>query len=450
MRLAWPVLAEEILNLLVGFTEWWLAGHFFEGTQYKAAMTLAMYALWVTPSLFSAVAIGTTALTARFIGAGEPDRARHVLHQSLLVGGLLSVLVTAGVLAWSEDFVAAMNYRDDAAARAIEYLAILAVVVPAIMFEQVVIAGLRGAGDTVSGLVAKVGVNVVNAIVSAGCVVGWGLFPQIGWRGLALGAASGHVVGALILLVILLRGRAGLRLRLSDFRPDRDLIRRLLRVGLPGGFDVLAVVACHLAYLAIISRLGPLAAGGHGLGVQLESLVYSAGAAFYVAAATLTGQFLGAGDPQRAAQAVRTTGLIAIVYYSVAGLGLFFGGHLLTGFFTGPEDAGTAMLAADYLRIVSFSLPSLAIVMVLTGALRGAGDTRWPVMMTFVGLVFVRVCGACFLAWPEVPLFATGIVLPGLDLNVYGAWYAMVADVVLRSVLFVARFAQGGWKRVKV
>ena len=135
-RLAGPVLAEEVLNLLVGFTEWWLAGHFFEGPQYKAAMTLAMYALWVIPSLFSAVAIGATALTARCIGAGEPDRARGVLHQSLLVGGLFAVLVTTAVMAGGGRFVALMNYHGEAATLAGEYLAILACVVPAIMFED--------------------------------------------------------------------------------------------------------------------------------------------------------------------------------------------------------------------------------------------------------------------------------------------------------------------------
>jgi len=102
------------------------------------------------------------------------------------------------------------------------------------------------------------------------------------------------------------------------------------------------------------------------------------------------------------------------------------------------------------MRIVAFATPPLAVAMILTGALRGAGDTRWPLVVTFIGFLGIRIPFAYLLAWDEIhlPLFDYTII--GFGLGVAGAWYAMVAEVVLRAVLIVYRFWHGGWKRIKV
>jgi Na+-driven multidrug efflux pump len=102
------------------------------------------------------------------------------------------------------------------------------------------------------------------------------------------------------------------------------------------------------------------------------------------------------------------------------------------------------------LKIVAISQPSLALSMVLSGALRGAGDTRWPLAFTFIGFLVVRIPLAYVLAWSEIPLPAFGVIVRGFGLGVIGAWYAMVADVILRSLLVLTRFLHGGWKRVRV
>jgi Na+-driven multidrug efflux pump len=172
------------------------------------------------------------------------------------------------------------------------------------MAEQVGIACLRGAGDTLTGFIAMSVVNVVNVAVSGSLVSGWGPFPQLGWIGLAIGAASGYGVACGLILAILIRGRAGLRLRWSRMRPDRDLIRRILRIGVPAGVDMTAIVLCHLWFLTIVISLGILEAAAHSLAIRIESLAYLPGTAFQVAAATMTGQSLGAGDHRRASRSV--------------------------------------------------------------------------------------------------------------------------------------------------
>ena len=224
----------------------------------------------------------------------------------------------------------------------------------------------------------------------------------------------------------------------------------MLRVGIPAGADILIVLGCHLAYLAIINRLGDADAAAHGLGLQIEALSYLPGSAFAVAAATMAGQFLGAGNPRRATRGVVAACLVGGSIMTLAGTVFYFGGHVLTTFFTGNWHDPTGVYAAALLRIVAVSAPSLAVTMILTGALRGAGDTVWPLVFTLAGLLCVRLPGACWMAWDTVPIPLLGLSLTGLGWGVAGAWCAMVADVVLRSVLVLIRFEQGGWQRVRV
>ena len=400
--------------------------------------------------MFAAVAIGATALIARFVGAGDRDAARRVAHQALLLGLVLTFVVLAAVLLGGRSLVHIMQLEGRAAELAVRYIWILTPVIPAIMLEQVGVACLRGAGDTVSGFVAKSIVNVVNLVVSALLVVGPGNIPKLGWEGLAIGTACGHGLGGLLVLGLLIRGRAGMRLELAGMRPDRELIRRLWRIGMPGGVDVLAVLGCHFVYLAIINSLGVAAAAAHGLGVQIEALAYLTCYAFHVAASTMTGQLLGAGESRRATRCAIEACFVGGAMLTAAALVFYFAGAWLAGFFTGDIHDPTAMAAGKLLKIVAFSTPPLAVMMVLTGSLRGAGDTRWPLVVTFVGLIAVRLPLACWFAWESFQVPGLDITVTGLGLGVAGAWWAMVIDVVLRSILLIYRFWQGRWKEMAV
>jgi putative MATE family efflux protein len=449
--LALPVLAEESLNLAVGYTDWFLAGRMLPGEEPKAAMGLMAYVMWLLPSLFSFVSIGATALVARFVGARDFRNATHATTQALLLGAGLAVVGIVLTVALAGPFVHAMQLRGETAALALRYIRIVTWGIPAIMLEYVGTACLRGAGDTVSGLVARVVLNLVNIVLSISLVAGLWFFPKLGWDGIAIGTTVGHWCAGIIILALLLRGRAGLRAfsgaRLVQF--DTELMRRMLRVGMPGGIDVLSIIGCHLAYLAIINSLGTVAQAAHGLGVRIEALSYLPGSAFQVAAATLAGQSLGAANPRQAMRSVLASLLVAVVIMSAAGVVFFFWGEQLAMIFTGDQSAITE-LTGRLLKIVACATPVLAVLMVLTGALRGAGDTRWMLAITFVGLVGVRLPLACFLALSEIPIPLMGVVLPGVGLGVIGAWYAMAIDCTVRATLAAVRFRQGGWKGVRV
>jgi putative MATE family efflux protein len=450
VRLALPVLAGHLLDMFVGFTDTWLTGNYLATPEHLAAMNLVAYLLWLMVSLFSLVSIGTTALVARFVGAEDWRLARHIANQALFLGALVCVLPLVLVAVIGRPLVASLGLHDDAAALTLRYLWLVLPAVPAIMLEQVGTAALRGAGDTVTGMVAMIVTNAVDILASFALVRGLGPIPALGWDGLAIGTTIGYYAGGLIILVRLARGRAGIKIERHLLRPDPSLIRRMLRISLPGGIDILSMIGCHLIFVRIVNALGNVPAAAHGIAIKIESLSFMPGAAFQIAAATMVGQLLGARQSHRAAHTIyvacATTGAIMCTIGAV----LFVAADWLGAQFVSSDQVAIGEQASELVRIVCLSQPALAVLMVLTGAMRGAGDTRWPLAFTFVGFVVVRIPLGLALAWSEITLPWSGAVVKLFDLGIRGAWYAMVIDLYIRCAMAIGRFLHGGWKRVEV
>lgn len=448
--LSLPVLAEQLLHLLVGLADLTITGRLLEGASYVAGMTLVIYLVWLLGMLFAFVATGATPLTARFTGAEDHDMANRVMNQSILVGLVWAAVLMAIGFPLSEPVIELMGLSGPSADAAARYLFIELCVLPAIMIERVGVACLRGAGDTMSGLLTMVFVNVVNIGVSLLLVTGaGGAFEPLGWDGVALGTAAGHVTGATILLAMLAGGRAGYRLRPSLLKPDWSIIGRLLKIGIPGGMEALLLVVCNLAYLRIVLRLGDVAAAAHGVTIQVEALAFMPGGAFQIAASTMAGQYLGAQDPQRATRSAWVACTAALVLMCLAGLVFWFYSEPLIGLFLKDKPEVVA-LASRLLRVIALAMPPLAIGMVLSGALRGAGDTRWPLLITVCSMGLIRLPLATYLAQDTVVVPFLGMTVAGAGLGAVGAWCGAATDLFVRSALLTARFVQGGWKRIDV
>jgi putative MATE family efflux protein len=445
-----PVLLEQILHILVGFTDLWLTGNFLQNEAYVAAMTLMIYALWLVGNVFGFVALGSTALIARFAGARDHRMVDRVMNQSITSGLIWSVMLIALTLPLAGYFPIVMGLKGLAAEAAQSYLRIEICVLPAVMVERVAVACLRGAGDMVSGLAVMAIVNLINMVASYSLCRGVGPLPELGWNGVALGTAIGHCCGATILLILLACGRAGFHLRLTALRPDWGLIRRILRIGIPGGIDVLLVSICHLIYLRIVLSLGDVAAAAHGVAIQVEALGYMPGGAFQISAATMAGQYIGARDLVRARSSVVMACIVATGVMVVAGVFFYIAAVPLASMFLKGASREVIPLAAELLRVVAYAMGPLALVMVLVGALRGAGDTRWPLALNLIGIVFFRVPLALYLSHSTITLPILDYTFHGAGLGVVGAWYAAVTDIVVRCVLLLLRFRHDAWERIDV
>jgi putative MATE family efflux protein len=451
LALALPALAQQYLHLLVQWSDQFLADRFelpdpARRKAYLAALTTAGYLYWFVSSYTILVSVGATALVARLVGAGDRAAANQATGQAVVLAVAFGLVASAAGLLGLPLLVSALGLTGDAAADAVAFLTPLAVLLPFQITESALAACLAGAGDTKTGLKVLGGVAVLNVPLAWGLSFGAGL----GFVGIALGTGLSHVVGCLILAALLARGRSGLRLTLAELRPDRGLMTRLLRVSVPAGFDSLSIAVCQLWFLSLVNRLGDDAAAAHGIALRWEALGYLAGGAFGTAAMALVGQNLGGRDPRRAAHLGWAAFALGCGVMTAMGILFFALADPMFRVFAHEQQSRPVVEAGvPVLRLIAFAMPALAGQIIFLAALRGAGDARVPVLLNWTGFLGVRMPLAYLLTRPVVDLGPLGTV-PGYDIGLFGAWVAMCADLWVRGVFFVVRFASGKWKTIEV
>jgi putative MATE family efflux protein len=449
------VLVQQLLILSVSVSDRYLSGHLRaddseELLAAQAAQTTAEYLAWFVSSYAVLVSAGSTALVARFVGAGDGAGATRATGQAILLGGCLGVAGTAVGLAGLPALLELLQLRGAAAALAGAYLRPVFTLLVFQLVEQAGIACLVGAGDTLTGMVVLGGVAVLNVPLAWACFYGVGPVPGLGFTGIAVGTALSHTIGAVAVLTVLACGRAGLRLRPALLLPDADLLRRLLRVSLPAGADSLSVAAGQLCFVGIVNGLGVAASGAHGIALRWEALGYLSGGAFGTAAMALVGQNLGAARPDRATRSGWTAFALGGTVMSLMGAVFFtFAPAMFRLFCPDPGQRPIIDAGVPVLKLVAFAMPALASCIIFTGALRGAGDTRVPVLFTWVGFFAVRIPLAYLLTRDRLDLGVLGS-WPGWNLGLLGAWLAMFADLQVRGLFFMGRFFGGRWQRVRV
>lgn len=439
--LAVPVLCEQVLNLTVGLTDFYLAGTISK--EATAALGLAVTMAWLIGLMFSAVGAGATALVSRYTGEGDYRAANHFANQALAasavmgLGGLALIQASIGIVPRILNWDAATTQIAVAYVR-IDSLGYVLMSVSALGF-----ACLRGTGDTRSPLYVMLIVNAVNVVVSVSLRYGLGPLPELGYTGIATGTVVARTFGGLIVIAMLMRGRSGLKLMANELRFRADSCRRLLRIGLPAGIDGILMWTANFGFILIISKLGTgetqaAIVAAHFVGVRIEALSYLPAWAWATAAATMVGQSLGAGRPDRARKSGHLAAFQGACMCTAMGVLYFVFAEQIFGLFNASDDfAKVAEAGVPALRMLAcFQIP-LALMIIYPNALRGAGDTRYPLLFTALSMFGLRI--------PLAYLF--GVVMGG---GLVGAWIGMVSDMTVRALLNGIRFTWGGWQHVKV
>jgi putative MATE family efflux protein len=455
LALALPALAQQYLHLVVQLSDQFLAGRFplppgADREQYLSALNTAGYLYWFVSSYTVLVSVGSTALVARFVGGKDWPLANRATGQSVLLAFVLGGVGSTAALIGLPSLIEALNLTGDSAGACVSFLTPLAALLPFQITESACAACLAGAGDTKTGLKVLGLVAVLNVPLAWGLCFGVGSVEGLGFVGIALGTGFSHVVGCCTLLVVLARGRSGLKLRLAYLVPDARLIRRLLWVSVPAGVDSLSAAFCQLWFLSLVNRLGDTAAAAHGIALRWEALGFLSGGAFGTAAMALVGQNLGARDPARAARCAWTA--FALGGATMCAVGVAFvvlAVPMFRVFCPSAHLQPVIETGAPVLRLVACAMPALAAQIIFTAALRGAGDSRVPVLIGWFGFLGVRIPLAHLLTAPRVDLGPLGTA-PGWDLGLFGAWVAMCSDLWVRGTFLAVRFAGGKWRTVDV
>ncbi|MFN0131830.1 MAG: MATE family efflux transporter [Phycisphaerales bacterium] len=471
---AWPVLIDSLLSSLVGLTDTVLAAAISEPA--TDAVGSASYILWFIGLSFVALDIGATALIARAVGGRRMAVANAGVGQTFLLALASGVVLTLLVALCVPLLASTMGLKGEAGDDFRVYLYIIALNIPFMALLLAGVACLRGAGDTLRPLRAMILVNLVNITLS------WALsgvelttttfvagqpvtrtilhnpFPfDMGVAGIALGTAIAHAAGMVLVIAALVRGSHGVRLRKHRLKAHWHTMRRIARVGLPNFFEMLGMWFGNFLVILMVGWLGAGIVGAHMVAIRIESFSFQPGFAMGVAAATLAGQYLGAGSPELARRAVLRCLLVAVAIMGAMGMVFIFAPHSIVGLLTSQqthlEQVPSALFVAGLVQV------PFCIGIVLRQAMRGAGDVRVVMVITWVAtyalrLPLVYVCSGVAVPLPDC---AGGGVLanpfapylpwpPGL----MGLWVGLSIEVALRGVLFAARFLQGGWTRARV
>ena len=439
--LALPVLCEQLLNSFIGLFDTYLAGNLKSGNTVAAtsAVGLAAYVGWLSSMIAMLVGTGTTALVARYAGRGEHEEANRFANQSMTMALGLGVGLFALFFVLAPGLARYCRMTDEAFDITVNYLRTDAVGHFFMSITLVGSAALRGVGNMRTPMLIFTLINAVNVVASYSYVYGVGAFPEMGVRGIVAGTLTARIFGAALMLFVLFRGNRGVALRLHELIPLWKRVRRILRIGIPAAADGAILWSGHFIFLAIVARLaaeplGPAYFAAHIIAIRVEAFTYLPATAWAAALATMIGQSLGAEKPERAIraghEAVLQCGLLSVA----VSLGFYFGAsgifHLMTA------DELVRQVGVRPFRILALLQPTLVVAIIYIGGLRGAGDTRSPLIITVIGAIIRIPTGAFF-----------GLYLGG---GLMGAWIGMFAEMIWRAIGAAAWFVHGSWRKKRV
>jgi putative MATE family efflux protein len=456
--LAIPILIQQILVACVGLADKIFSGALPEDIVLPAmdAIGIGSYIGWFIAVAVSGVGIGAQALIARAMGGGNVSDGHKVLGQSLVLAFFWGCIVGAVLWFCAAPLGELCQLSANAKVYLVQYIRVLAVGMPACSVMTTGAMALHGSGDTFRPAAVTVVVNIVNVFVSwslSGADVRLGesaITNPFTWDlhiiGIALGTSMAYLVGGVLIVGVLLRGAKDLQLHLRDLIPDLSLFWRIAKIGIPNFLEGLSMWAANLFVLQFIGQIAakmameldgdePVAQGlqgAHVIGVQWESFSFLPGFAIGVAAGTLAGQYLGAGNEKQARKAVFACVLLAVVFMGSLGLAMMFAGHSLTSIIS--DEPVHLALVPKLLFIAGVTQVGFAVMMVIRQALKGVGDTTWTMIITTVSSWGIRLPAAWFL----------GVYL---DLGLVGIWYALCGEMIVRGALFYLRFQYGKWAK---
>lgn len=439
MLLAMPVVARMFLQMLVGVADLAMVGRISPAA--ISAVGMGNQVFFLSVSILTAFTVGTTALVARMVGAGKIEQAKEYARQSLVLTFLAGVVLGLMIFFGAEHIIRFMLMASetpdpDIVRLGASYLRIVAIAEPLTFLMMNCNAILQGAGNMKTPLYIMAFANLFNLVFDYLLIFGIGFFPEWGVAGAAVATSASKNLAAIVGVLYLFSRYSPIRLRLTEsFRLQKARVKEILDIGVASAVEQLVRSSGQLVFTMLVAGLGPIAIAANQIIMKGMSMSFMPGFGFGLAATTLVGQNLGAQQPVRAERSGYVACKMAAIFMSCVGLLFFFFSHQIAGFFT--TDPIVQLAAGENLRIMAISQPFLAYVMVLAGALRGAGDTKWVMLVTLVGTWGSRVVMGWFL----------GI---HLGLGLQGIWFAMVLDNLIRAFMLVTRFRSGLWKTIKV
>ena len=438
LSLAWPTMLEQLLQTAVQYIDTAMVGSL--GTQATAAVGSTATVGWLVGSSTAAFGVGFLAYISQALGAGDEDRAKKAAGQSVLAVLVVGLFFTAVTLSLSPLVPVWMQVDPAIRSLASRYFFIL--YLPMLPRTASVIFGtvLRAAGDTRTPMRVGLAVNALNVILNFLLIypsrtlslfglrlpmwgAGWGVV------GAAAASAIAFAFGGIAITLALYRHRR-ISPRGQSLCPDRKVLAPCLRVAFPNMLQRFGTSLGYVAFAAMINALGEISTAAHTVANTVESAFYIPGYGMQAAAATLTGNCLGAGDEKKRRGLARLIILLEVGLMLLSGSLLFAFAPAMAGIFS--KDPAVIALGNTVLRMVACSEPFYGVSIVIEGMLQGAGKTKVPFVVNILGMWGVRILG-------------TWICTTQLGMGLVSAWGCMIGHNLLLFALFLVYYLRGTW-----
>jgi len=433
LLLAVPMVLEMVLESLFAVVDVFWVGRLGANAVATVGLTESMLSLVFAVGM--GLSLSTTAMVARRIGEKDPEGAAVAAVQAIALGLVVSLAIGLPCLLYAPRLLQLMGASPEIVSMGSGYTRICLGGSCAVLLLFLNNAIFRGAGDAAIAMRLLWVSNIINLVLDPCLIFGWGPFPRMGVTGAALATLIGRSIGVLYQFYRLLKGTERIHILRRQIRLRFGVLWRLVRVSLTGILQFAIAHTSWIGLVRIISVFGSAALAGYTIAIRIVIFVIMPSWGLSNAAATLVGQNLGAGRPERAETAVWRTGFYNMIFLGTVGVFFALFATPLVSLFT--HDAAVVPLAASCLRIVSYGNIGYAYGMVMLQAFNGAGDTVTPTVVNFFGFWLLEIPLAYYLAIRA-------------HMQSKGAfWSIVIAEAFIAGVSAIL-FKQGRWKRKKI
>lgn len=430
--LALPAILEMALNTLVGMADTLMISHII-GKEGLSAVGFANQIIFTLIYVFTSFNAGATAMVARSYGEKNYQRLNKIVGENLSLNFFLGILIFLMTLIFSKNILNIFSISDLVYQMSVDYLNNVAISQFFMFISFAAAASLRGAGDTKTPMFITGIANILNIIGNYLLITGYSFFPELGIKGAALSTSIARGIAAILYLIILMKGKNNIKIKLSNLKLSAYILKPLWSLSYAAALEQFFMQAAFFVNSIIISLLNTTSEAAYRILINIESASFMPAIGISIATATLVGKRLGEQNPKKSLQTGKLAGSMGIIWGIFMGIIFFIFPVPILALFT--SDTKLIKVATFTMRIAGFNQPLLAFMIIISGALRGTGDTKGVMLITSLRLwtIFVPLC--YFL----VKYFNYGVT---------SVWYAEISSFLVFSYFIYKRFTAMEWARI--
>ncbi|MCL4507012.1 MAG: MATE family efflux transporter [Chloroflexi bacterium] len=435
IALAIPSVLENLLVSAVFISDTFLIGHLGDPAALAAVGISGSY-LFVANGLFQALSIGSMALVARAFGEHDFAQARKMSGQSVSLAVVFSLICMVVLIPLTHTFMSLLINDPEVVRQGTIYIQLVLSTSIVAFPLQVMTGVMRATGDTRTPMYITLIMNLLNIVFAVALIFGLGPIPSLKIAGAGTATAIARAIGGLMALYVMVRGMSKLQVKVREMLVWHwHDVMRILRIAIPSIIDSLIQRVGFITFIGIVASLGTAVVAANQIANTIESLAFLPAFGLSVATTAIVGQALGARNIPIAELATSRSAILAVCVMLGTGLSaVVFGGAIAKAFGASPAILGLATMAV---QLSALEQPFIALQNIFGGALRGAGDTRSPMVVSLVGVFFFRITTVYLLA-----------VMLGLGLA--GVWIGTAIDWAGRSTVMYLMYKRGRWKQLKI